>query len=191
MIQVLVVDLYIPEILCGVTTAAVGTELAMMDVILPVAGVTLCGQIQVRRRWLVVALIAAQIPVFAVERKPGLLSVVEIPDSPAIRVVALVAGLPEHCLVFVVITMATDAILWCVLEGGRDMTLLARRRSVKAEKGEMGYIVVEDNAFAPRGFVVATLALFALLALVDIVVAVTVDTVTRQFLSGQIASMAC
>lgn len=43
LIQVLVVDLYIPETLVVMTTAAVGAELAFMDIVLPVAGVALCG----------------------------------------------------------------------------------------------------------------------------------------------------
>ena len=42
LVQVLVVDLYILEILVGMTTAAVGAELAFMDIVLPVAGVALC-----------------------------------------------------------------------------------------------------------------------------------------------------
>ena len=62
---------------------------------------------------------------------------------------------------------------------------------MEAEQGEMGYIVIEDDAFAPRGVIVATRALFTLLALVYIIVAVTVDTATRQFFTGQIAAMAC
>lgn len=124
-IQVLVIDLYIPEILGGVATAAVGAELAMVDVILPVTDVTLARQFQVRGRWFVVALVAAQVFVTVFECKAGMFSVVEIPDSPAVRVVALVAGIPEHCLVFIVITMATDTILWRVLECSRGVALFA------------------------------------------------------------------
>lgn len=136
------------------------------------------------------ALNAAQIPVAAVERKTGLLSVVEIPDRPAVRVVALVAGFAKHRCVSVVITMAADAIPWCVLECGRDMAFLAGGRGVETEQGEVRHIVIEYDVLAPSSGIVATCALLAFLSLVYIIVAVTVDAVTRQFFTGQVAAMA-
>ena len=136
------------------------------------------------------ALNAAQILMAAVERKTGLLSVVEIPDRPAVRVVALVAGFAEHRFVRVVITMAADAIPWCVLECGRDMAFLAGGCGVETEQGEVRHIVIEYDVLAPSGDTVATRTLLAFLPLVYIIVAVTVDAVTRQFFTGQVAAMA-
>ena len=137
------------------------------------------------------ALNAAQTFVAAVKRKTGLLSVVEIPDRPAVRVVALVAGFAKHRFVSVVITMAADAIPWRVPECGRDMAFFAGGCGVETQQGEVRYIVIEYDVLAPSSGTVATRALLAFLTLVYIIVAVTVDAVTRQFFTGQVAAMAC
>ena len=104
---------------------------------------------------------------------------------------ALVAGLPEHRLVFVVITMTADTIRWRVLECSGNMTFLAGGCRVETDQGEVRHIVIKYDALAPSGVIVAARALFAFLALVHIIVTVTVNAVTRQFFTGQVAAMTC
>ena len=70
------------------------------------------------------------------------------------------------------------------------MTFFARYGGMQADEREAGHVMIEDHAFVPYLFVVATGALFAFLAFVHVVVLVAGKTGITTLFLVQVATMA-
>ncbi len=92
---------------------------------------------------------AGEFCVRPVQRESGFLPVVEFPDAPAVRGVALRAFLTQIALVNVVAAVAVDAAAAYVPILARRMTLLARHRDVQAHEREIRKVVVEGHRRSP------------------------------------------
>lgn len=116
--------------------------LAQMYVILRVTGDALLVELDLRGRLLMTAR-AAQLCVRAGEREARLLAVVELPHTPAVRGVALLAFLSEASLVNVGLFMALHAGRVRYLERPPRVALFAWDRNVQPEKRELRQVVIE------------------------------------------------
>jgi hypothetical protein len=100
----------------------------------------------------------AQLCVRAGEREARLLAVVELPHTPAIRGVALLAFLSEASLVNIGLFVALDASGVRYLECPPRVALFARNRNVQAEKRKLRQVVIEVDHRLPALGEVALLA---------------------------------
>jgi len=100
--------------------------------------------------------------------------VIELPEGPAVRIVAKGAFRAESTLMNVIGTMATGARRIRILVGWRQMTFLARRRRVQTDKGEARQVVIEEYPFTPAAYVMAIFARLPFLSLMYVVLLVTV-----------------
>ncbi len=89
------------------------------------------------------ALATSEVRVGALQLEVCLLTVLEKPYTPAVRVVALPAIGAKRGFVFIVFLMAGIAIRSGLPESGREMAFLAGRRGVHAQKGESSQVVVK------------------------------------------------
>ena len=133
---------------------------------------------------------AIDLHVRTVEFVVGLGVVVELPDAPAIGVVAGIAMGAERELVNIVILVTRIAIQRIHLVAGVQMTFLARNGGMQADEREAGHVMVEDHALVPLLFVMATGAYFTFLALMYVVAFMTGKTSITPLLLIQIAAMA-
>lgn len=118
----------------------------------------------------------------AVQPKRRAPVMIEIPRLPGAGVMALLALGTEAPLVLVVLLVASDTRGLHVLERRREMALLAFHFGVRAEQRKAREAVIEERVF-PRAFVVAALALPALLALVLVVFLVTGEARGRKLVA--------
>src|SRR5215472_4880417 len=86
--------------------------------------------------------LTSELAVRSAQRKSGLLTVIELPELPAVRRMAPRAVLAEVALVDVIFLMAVDALVPDVPVGTREMALLARHRHVQADQRELGQVVI-------------------------------------------------
>jgi len=99
----------------------------------------------------------------------GVFIVVKNPRLPIIGVVALSTVFAKAAFVFfIILFMAIVALAGGILILVAEMALLARGDGVLADERKLGDVVVKKEVAAPAFFVVALLALFALLAAMDI-----------------------
>ena len=114
------------------TTAAVLAEAAMVDIVLLVTPIAVFRHfyLLVVLYRILVAFLARQLLMSAVQLEFGLLVVIELPDQPAIGVVTLLAGLAQAPLVHILALMARPAVQFGILIGGRQMAFLTRSHRV-------------------------------------------------------------
>lgn len=141
---------------------AVGSELAIVDIVGTMTVGTVLAQARLRSERLPVAAFACDFRVCAVQRETGLLVVIEKPLLPFDRVVAQRAFFTKATFVLVVLAMAADAVFRRVAEYMRLVAVTAIGFRVFTEQREAGEIVVEEDVVLPRGFTVAVEALRAL-----------------------------
>ena len=133
---------------------------------------------------------ATQVAVCTQQLEVGLFAVIEDPHRPAVGVVAVLALSSQCCLVFIVVSMAADALQLGILEGGRQMAFFAGHRGVQAKQGEAGQVMIENNTVAPAGHLMAALTLLAFLSVVNIIRLVAAETGDRQVFIVNVAAMA-
>jgi len=102
------------------------------------------------------------------QRKVGLPVVVELPERPVDRVMAVSTGGPEPTEMRVFVFVAIDAGIGRFPEDPRLVTIGTVGIQVVPEQGKPGEAVVEQDGGRPRGFVVTVLAALALFAPVRI-----------------------
>jgi len=138
----------------------------------------------------VVTGLAIELLVRAIEFVIGLGVVVELPDAPAIGVVAGIALGAERKLVNIVVLVARIAIQRIHLVAGVQMTFLARHGGMQADERKAGHVMVEDHALVPLLFAMAAGAFFTFLALMYVVAFMTGKAGIASLLLVQIAAMA-
>ena len=101
---------------------------------------------------------------------------VELPEPPAIGVVASFAFLAKALFMMIVFLMTGEALLLGILERVTGMAFLTGHHGMLSYEGECGDVMVEKDLFCPAFLVMAPVALFMLLFLVDIVFLVAGNT---------------
>ena len=178
--QVVIEGDLLPPARFVVTALAVAAQLAVMRVILAMAG-------DARHRELVaievarVAALARDLRVTAAQRKLGCLIVVEADRRPLFGSVAGLAIGAISTSVFVLQTMAGDARPGEILVSLPHMAYRARDLGVRADEGEPGFAVVEPFNLAPGLLAVTGIALFTQSTLVGIIALVTVKAAPGRF----------
>ena len=150
--------------------AAVLAEVAFVHVVLLMAGETLLGKTNILGigDGLLVTGLASQILMGALQGKFALPVVIEQPYTPAIGVMALLAGDTEASLVDIVFFMASVAGNVRVLESRREMAFLARNDRMQADKRKLGQVVHEGHFAFPSLLAVALFATLAFLSFVGV-----------------------
>lgn len=118
----------------------------------------------------------------AIQPEVCLFTVVELPQRPAIGVMATPAVRTQTSLMYIIRLMTCITVTGRPLELGRQVTLLARRYRMQANERETCHVMHEAYAVTPAILIMTVLTLLALLALVDIVRRMTVIAAHRQFL---------
>jgi len=131
-----------------------------------------------------------QLTVCAQQLEVRLLVVVEHPHSPAVGVVAGMASGSQRPFVLIVVAVTADAVAGGVLERRRCMALFTGHGRVQADQRKACHTVVEHDAVAPAGSLMAAFALFAFLPMMDIVNLVAADALDSQLFLVEIATMA-
>lgn len=157
-------------------------EIPAVGVVRPMTGMTIAGQLDFLRDRRLVAGLAGDPLMGAVQGKIGLLVMVECPHAPPVRVVTLPAGRSQPVFVRIVFLVARGAFEFGILESGREVALLARYDGVQTDQGETGQVVVEGHFFFPALFIVTSLAALSFLPLVDVVCLVTGKAIDLEFL---------
>lgn len=116
------------------------------------------------------------------ELKLGLFVVVELPETPAVGVVAHFTFLTEVLFVLILVLMAGEALFFRVFKGVADMAFFTRSKGMLAYERECGNVMVKKHLFRPALLVMTFFTLFFLLPLMDIVFFVTVKTLVAWFL---------
>jgi hypothetical protein len=167
-----------------VAALAQSAVLPEVDVVLLVAGKT--GRIQFYLvRGLSMTPRAGKLGVRSCQGKTGLLAVIELPDVPPVRGVAVIAGLAQGPLVYVIAAVALDAGVASVLVLLRPVTLFAWHGNVQAEKRKARQVVIEADVGVPPFRRVALIALATESACMDIAGAMAADTARGEFLIGE------
>lgn len=156
--------------------AAVGAELAIVDIISPVTVATAAAELLHVPQRLAVAGVAGNGVVRAVKREICQRVMVELPGLPVDGIVAVgtVAGIASVVWIFLGVTI--DACTRGVTKAVRFVAGLAFRLSVSAKQREAGQVVVEEYVLFPGGLVVTVQALDALFPVMRIVFSMTVVT---------------
>lgn len=169
------VDIDVREVVAVVTTLTVWAEAAGMNVIAVMTRVAFLGKFEVLFHACGVAVMAVQFCVLANQFEFRLRVVVEDPEFPAIRVVAVCASGAQFSLVFVVGLVAGMAVRLCVLEVSRQMAFLAGRYRMDPDEREMRNVVIEHDTLVPRCIVMTLVTEFSLLFLVHVILFVAVE----------------
>jgi hypothetical protein len=98
-----------------VTTAAVSSEIAIVNIVAVMAIDTLVPAAPGRFQRAVVASMAMQSRMRALQRKIRFI-VIELPDQPVIRVMALPAILPQRLLMHIVLPVAVDTLAFSIVK---------------------------------------------------------------------------
>jgi hypothetical protein len=126
----------------------------------------------------------------AIQNIVRLLTVVEDPQCPAIRVVASAAVGPEASTVLIVPFMTIDACFGGILVSGRKMAFFAWDYGMQANQWKARQVVIEEYLFTPRLLVVTVIALLSFLALVNVVIRMTAVAIGAEFLPVLFSRMA-
>lgn len=163
---------------------------ASMHVFRTVTTVAAGGQLDLLGNGNLVTGLAGQTGVRAVQFVIGLGVMVESPQGPVIRVVALGAGCSQGLLVNIIGLMTDRAFQRRTFEGRGEMTLLAWRDGMLADQRKPGEAMIKYYFSAPVTFIVATFTTFAFLAIVLVVALVTGKTFRGEFVAIDIALVA-
>ena len=129
---------------CGVALLALWAEPARVHVVLRVASAANHGRLDDVLR-LEMALGATDLRMRSRQREERSCRMVEIPQFPAVRGVALRAGLGECAVVDIISRVARIAVLGGLLEALRHMALAAGRGHVQAQERVGGQVMVESD----------------------------------------------
>lgn len=109
---------------------------------------------------------------------------IERPEIPPVRVVAVMA-FPTKCFVVnVLFFMASETADFSILVGGTEVTFFASNGAVLTYQGEPNQVVVEKHAYAPSGLVVTFLTSQSFLLIVNVVVPVTFNAIGLWVFDG-------
>lgn len=122
------------------------------------------------------AIVAGNFDVGTFQQKIGLCVVVEQPEVPGDRIVAPVAGVFEPAIMVVVFQVATDAVFFCVDKYLGLVTIDAFDVRMFSEQRKPRQVMIKERCIFPHGFVVAIGTLFALRAIVRVVLEMAGDT---------------
>ena len=153
-----------------------------MHVVAQMTGIARRGHGDILTHRFAVAGFASKALVAVFEDKVRLLVVVEPPERPAVRVMAVAAFRSELALVPVGLLVTADAVERCPLVGGGKVALLALDDSVQTDEWEARQIVIEKYLIRPPADIVAALALGAQPILVNVVSLMTGLAGRTQFL---------
>lgn len=162
---------------CVVAGAAILAPVAVMSVVLKVAADA--GDVHaVTERIFAVTVAAGQRRMAKFQREAGIAVVIKARILPRTRVMAVLALFATAPLVEIVFRMATEAVCRCVLVCLVDMTVRTGRLDMFAEQRPAGGLVIELGR-QPVDRAVTISARFTEKALVNVVLAMTVDTLVR------------
>ena len=122
------------------------------------------------------AAIAMELSMFTFEWVVCLLVVIELPEHPAIGIVTLVALLAEALVMIIVRSVAGHTAAFSIAIFRIQVTGLARGDVVHSDQWKPGQIVIEEDLVVPSRCIVATGAILSLLAFVDIIGPMAIDT---------------
>lgn len=132
----------------------------------------------------------SRVGAFKNEFGPGI--VVESPQGPAVRIMALLALGTQAPPVRIVRLVAAHALARAVFVGGCQVTRLACGGGVKTDQWEAGQSVIEEHIGVPASLVVASLAFLPLLAAMRIVLRMAIEArppplfgLDRPFVAGR------
>ena len=163
------------ERLRRVAHSTVAAKLPLVKIVTPVTAATGHRECDHAVRGLAVAGVAVQVIVGAVECKTRLGIVVEYPEEPARRIVALCTVRPEPAFVYIVLGMALHTLPWCIEEGRCFVAVFADHVSMVANQGEQREIMVEAHRFGPQHFSMTRPAVLTELIFVGVVFCVTIE----------------
>lgn len=169
---------------------ALAAELAEVHIILDVARRAVARQLHFGR-WLAVALRALKPFVRAAQREAGGALVIEGPDVPAVRRMAIVALLTEASVMLVRGFVAAVAVCGGTCVRRRKVALLTRHGDVLTDQREGTQVVIEAHLRAPAVDAVAAVALPSELARVHVVRSVTVGALRAELLRRDVCGVAC
>lgn len=106
----------------------------------------------------VMAGLAIELAVLALELVVGLGVMIEFPYTPAIGVMAGGTTLAERVLVNVVLLVAGVTVEGIHLVAGVQVAFLARHRCVQADERKASHVMIEDHPLIPSLFIVAAVA---------------------------------
>lgn len=164
-------------------------ETSLVFIVLFMAGIAVRGLSDFVPGWRDMALFTGQILMRSFQFKIGLGVMVECPQAPGIRVVTQATCRTQGQLVLIIFLMTGITVQRCMLECRRDMALFTGRRGVQTEQWKASQIMIKDDFFRPATFLVALRACLTFLALVNIITAVAVYTLAREFFLIDIAAM--
>ena len=98
---------------------------------------------------------------------------VELPEFPAVGVVAGAAIITEPLFVFIIGLMTTETITVGFLVDRGLMAFFTGHGCVHADEGKAAHVVVKHYAFSPAAFAVTLLTLFSEFAVMYIIQQVT------------------
>lgn len=162
------------------TALAAPAERSPVGIVGAVAGVTGPGERDPAGNLSAMAGEAVEPGVSPGEREPRIAIVIELPERPAVRVVATGTIAAQPALVAVVCTVTRYAVHGRVAKTPRCMALATGHHAMQADQRKTGDVVIERDRLAPAGRLVAVLATLAELALVGIVSAMARDASRRQ-----------
>jgi hypothetical protein len=158
----------------------VRTEFTPMHVVTAVTAATSLGHVESTLRGTLVTDGASNSRVATIELERGLPVVIERPQRPLDRIVAIAAGGTERHPVFVVLAMAIDALTGCILETRGLVTIGACDRAVSTDQGKARQAVIEHHRLGPAAFAVTFRACTPELPRVRIVVPVTTEAIAGR-----------
>lgn len=116
----------------------------------------------------------------------GVLVVIETPERPAVRVVAMLTCRPKLALMLsILVALGTE--FWRIAEGLRAMTGFAWHRRVQANQWKSCEVVIERDFLPPTDFVVTGFAVRAELTLMGVVGLVAGDAGCGDLIAIEVA----
>lgn len=165
---------HILEGLGGVAALAATTELTLVHVVRDVTVDAGRQQLEGRRPWIAMTVVAADVPMRADQGKCRGHIMIEREEGPTLGAVTTLASGAEPPLVLG-INVATGAFDRCRPVIGRGMARLAGHILVEAFQGKLSLGVVELRDLSPVRLVVTALAFWSQLAFVNVVLLVAGD----------------
>ena len=106
------------------------------------------------------ALVAVDFTVLALQRKVGLIIMIEGPQQPGVRVVAAAALLAHATLVGFIGFMARETGGFGLLEFGIQMAGFTSRHTMNTYQRETGDVMFEKELYVPALFIMTIAAIF-------------------------------
>ena len=120
---------------------------------------------------------AVEVDMRPLEGKFGLVVVIEIPEHPAIGVMAFVTVFRKPTLMRVIRLVTGDALAFGIAIFRCEMAGLTGGDAVQTDEGEARQVMVKKDLVAPTGCHVTVSAFLALFAFVHVIGAMAIDTV--------------